>query len=235
VTAPVQTPHTSGNRYAQPAGQGETVSVTASQAVIYPFTPPRTAEPAVPDELFAEQLRARSAGLRDRVTLLNQDVEVLHRDAQDWLLQDRAARRNSETAFSDLLHELYAQWGLGWNDIAAAVGVTPSAVRKWRAGGEPIPDKRMEVAKLAALLEMLREAGVAEPAGFLLSPVTSDVSLHNLEVYVAGKAELVLDLAFQRKRATQVLDEFDPDWPTRYTREFELFVDEDGVRSLRQR
>ncbi|MEU0940517.1 hypothetical protein [Embleya sp. NPDC005971] len=207
-------------------------SATASASIKYPDVLSVPTADTTPE---LERLRNVSAGLRDDVTLLGQEVETLHRGAQGESLQDRAAQKSHEMTLEQMLTELSDSIGLGWSEISEAVGVSPSAVRKWRRGGEATPDKRMAVAKLLGLLDLLAEACVAEPGAFFISPVVPDATVSVMQLFKLGRDELILDLAYRRKLPTQVLDEYAPDWRSRYAREYEVYEDSDGIRSLRPR
>lgn len=179
-------------------------------------------------------LSTRAAGVRDEARLIGRDAEEFHREVQDYDLSDRASIK-SRDGVEALIDELSRIRGLGWNDIASGVGVSLSAVRKWRRGGVCSPENRMALARLAAIIDLADEAMVVDPAGWLLTPVLDGYSLRHLDLIAADRADLVLDCAFHRKLPTIVLDEFDPEWRERYRRRFEVVTDGDGVRSLSRR
>lgn len=179
-------------------------------------------------------LRRVAAGLRDNVGILQVSTTDLHRTVQEYDLQERAALKNRQGAPA-LMEELSEARGLSWNDIATAIGVSLSAIRKWRTGGECTADNRMALARLAALIDLLDEAMVNEPAGWLLTPVLPDYTVRFLDLVANGRDDLVLENAFQRMKPTELLDAYDPDWRVSSRRKFAISVDGDGVRSLRRR
>lgn len=181
-----------------------------------------------------QDLRKTTAGLRDIFNMLSEDSTALHQTAQDYDLNDRAAIK-SRIGAANLLDELYSKRGMGWNDIAKAVGVSLSAVRKWRNSGECTAENRLALARVAALLDLVEEAFVVDPGGWLLTPVIADADARYVDLLGAGRFDLVLDCAFQRMTATQALDAFDPDWRTTRWRRFDVVLDDEGVRSLRRR
>lgn len=183
---------------------------------------------------FTSQLRRVTAGLRDEVHLLHDTTETLHRSAQEFDLQERAALKN-RLGPQALTEELSSERGLSWNDIATALSVSLSAVRKWRAGHDVSAENRTNLARLAALIDLLDEAMVSEPGGWLLTPVLSGYTLRFLDIVAAGRDDLVLENAFDRMTAVEVLDAFEPDWRERTKRTFDVAVDGDGIRSLRRR
>lgn len=180
------------------------------------------------------QLRSSAAGLRDVVNVLREQSETLHQSLQDYDLNDRAAIKARRGA-PDLLDELYSDRGLGWGEIAQSVGVSLSAVRKWRNQGDCVAENRLALARVAAMLDLVEEAFVVDPGGWLLTPLVGDYTVRYLDLVSAGRYDLVLDSAFQRKTATQVMDDFDTDWRSTRRRKFDLVVDDDGVRSLRRK
>lgn len=203
-----------------------TTQVTAAGSVSYPDVAlDATATPEL------ERLTRRTAGLRDEGSLVAQDTAALHLQVINISLGDRAARSNRDRALASMLEEI-GDAGLSWAEIAAVADVTPAAVRKWRRGGDAAGPKRLAVAQLLALLEMLGEALVAEPAAYLISPVVPGTTVTVLDMFRRGRHDLVLDLACQRKSATAVLDEFEPAWRTKTARRFIVQAGEDGERAL---
>ncbi|WP_041790541.1 hypothetical protein [Microlunatus phosphovorus] len=179
------------------------------------------------------ELRSMTAGLRDVVNVLNVDSQELHQSFQRYDLDDRAAIKAKRGVVA-LLDELYER-GLGWNDIATSIGVSLSAVRKWRKNGECTAANRLGLARVAALLDLAEEAFVVDAAGWLLTPLVGDHTVRYIDLVAAERFDLVLDSAFQRKTATQAMDAFDADWRINRRRQFDVTLDSDGVRSLRRR
>jgi transcriptional regulator with XRE-family HTH domain len=203
---------------------------TASGTVTYPDTTDATAKTA--PEL--DSLNRRTSGLRDEVSLVAQDVEDVHHKVAGLALGDRAARLNASLTLPAMLDDI-ADRGLSWAEIADTAGVTPAAVRKWRRGENATGPKRLAVAELLALMDTLSDLAVAEPAAFLISPVHPEAVVTFLEVYRAGRADLVLDLACQRKSATEVLDAYDGSWRDTLERRFVVELDDDGMGVLVRR
>jgi hypothetical protein len=203
-------------------------TATAAGSVTYPDVALDATAKAAPD---LERLTRRTAGLRDEVSLVAQDTEALHLEVVSMSLGDRAARTNQGRTLVSMLEEL-ADAGMSWAEIAVVAEVTPAAVRKWRRGGDAAGGKRMAVAQLMSLLEMLSEFSVAEPAAYLISPVVPETTVTVLDVFRAGRHDLVLDLACQRKPASTVLDEFQPTWRTKSDRRYVVQTGEDGERAL---
>jgi hypothetical protein len=53
-----------------------------------------------------------------------------------------------------------------------------------------------------------------------------------LDLLRANRTQLILDLAYRRKSATQVLDEFDSQWRTTRARRLQVELSGDGQPSL---
>jgi hypothetical protein len=166
--------------------------------------------------------------------MLAADTTDLHRETRDYDLNERANIK-ARLGVAALLVELAEARGLGWTDIASTVGVSVSAVRKWRTGGDCAPENRLKLAKLAAILDFLEDALVVDPAGFLLMRMRDDITLRHIDVVRAGRADLILDLATHRRTAIDVLNEFDPDWRQTFRSTHEITVDAEGERALQRR
>jgi hypothetical protein len=153
---------------------------------------------------------------------------------QEFDLRERAALKNRLGPLA-LMDELSSKRGMSWNDIASAIGVSLSAIRKWRTGSDCAADNRIALARLAALIDLLDEAMVSEPAGWLLTPVLPGYTVRFLDLVTAGRDDLVLENAFNRMTATDVLDVFEPTWRESARRKFDIVVDGDGIRGFRRR
>jgi transcriptional regulator with XRE-family HTH domain len=126
---------------------------------------------------------------------------------------------------------------MGWSDIAELAGVSISAIRKWRKGGDASPDSRTRLARIAALLDVLEEKGlVQDPATWMDMdlPLGPGYFIRPLDLYLDGHVTALIDLAEQRRTMTQVLDEVRPDWRSSRS-DFKVFTDTDGDRSIRLR
>lgn len=180
------------------------------------------------------------------------DVTDLHRSVRD--LGPRAAglrRRMLEHHWEErqqvevardgrsLLEEL-GDLGMAWRDVARLVGVSVAAVQKWRRGDGITGANRLKLAGIVALLAYLQENMISAPVSWLEVPVRQGVSVCRLDLLIAGRYDLVLELANDEaapvETANDVLDEFDPNWhTTRVEDRFEVFTAADGVPSIRLR
>lgn len=190
--------------------------------------------PSAPSETRALSLRADY--LRTEVDMLGGEMQELHGAVREHDLADRTLEK-SKKAVASLLEELASDRGMGWSDIAEVVGVSVSAVRKWRKGGVASPDSRSKLARIAALLDVLEEKGVIEdPAAWMEMNFTLEPGyfIRPLDLYLEGHITELIELAEQRQTTAQVLDQVRPNW--RQSRsDFEVYLDVDGERAIRRR
>lgn len=174
--------------------------------------------------------------LRTRADSLGGEVHDLHGEVRDLDLNDRTLDKGKSDA-ATLLNELAYERGMAWSDIAELAEVSVSAVRKWRKGGDASAESRGRLAKIAALLDLLEEKGlVQDPARWMEMdlPLGSGYHVRPLDLYLAGHAAALLDIAEQRRPLTHVLDDLAPNWRESRSK-FEVFTDTDGERSIRMR
>ena len=172
--------------------------------------------------------------LRTDVEMLHEDVKSLHDRTRSLDLDDRAYDKATNSDVPRLLEELAVSRGMSWSDIALATGVSVSAVRKWRKGGTATAESRGNLGKVAALLDVLEEKAVPDPAQWMEMrlPLPSGYFIRPIDLYVDGHAEALIELAERRQEAEQVLDEATPGWRDART-DFEVVVDSDGQRTIR--
>lgn len=190
--------------------------------------------PSARNETRALSLRADY--LRTEVDTLGGEVQELHSEVRGHDLAERSLEK-SKKSVANLLEELARDRGMGWSDIAEIVGVSVSAVRKWRQGGVASPQRRTKLARIAALLDVLEEKGVIEdPAAWMEMDFTLEAGyfIRPLDLYLEGHVTELIELAEQRHTTAQVLDQVRPNW--RQSRsDFEVILDDDGERSIRRR
>lgn len=190
--------------------------------------------PSAPSETRALSLRADY--LRTEVDMLGGEVQELHGAVREHDLADRTLEKSKRSAPS-LLEELATERGMGWSDIAEIVGVSVSAVRKWRKGGVASPESRSKLARIAALLDVLEEKGLIEdPAAWMEMDFTLEPGyfIRPLDLYLEGHVTELIELAEQRQTTAQVLDQVRPNWRQSRT-DFEVYLDVHGERSIRRR
>lgn len=174
--------------------------------------------------------------LRTRTDVLGGEMQEVHAHARKADLDNRTAEKVKKSVAS-LLEELTETRGMGWSDIAEVVGVSISAIRKWRKGGHAGPENRKGLARIAALLDVLEEKVLIEdPTGWMEVDLSLEPGyfIRPLDLYLEGGTDALIDLAEHRKSPTEVLDQVRPNWRS-HRSNFEVFVDSDGDRSIRQR
>jgi transcriptional regulator with XRE-family HTH domain len=179
----------------------------------------------------------KAANLRDVVELTGQDVKGLHRETVLAALDERAAVFGVQDP-SLLLDVLGTEYGLSWSTVAKMIGVTPTAIRKWRRGEQLTPQNRQRLALLLAFLELLRSPfPVADPASWLEMPISAEATLTPADLYAANRRDLLVDLASLRQSSHAVLDAFDPAWRTSYATDdrFAVVRAPDGALSIREK
>lgn len=174
--------------------------------------------------------------LRSRIDIQAGEVHVLHGEARSIDLRQRSLAK-SRKSVAELLEELSLERGMSWTDIAEMTGVSVSAVRKWRQGGDANGDRRARLAELAAFLDVLEDKGiVSEPAQWMEMPLPLDAGyiIRPLDLYADGFRDELIDLAEQRRTMEHILDDVRPGWRDQRSA-FEVFTDGDGDRALRLR
>lgn len=183
-----------------------------------------------------ESLRKEASRLVDETHLLNLDAKDLRDRTRTEDLRQRAAIK-ARSSVSTLLLELSMERGLSWSDLARMVGVSVSAVRKWRTGGDATSDKRQQLATLAAFLDMLADYAIEDPAQWMemLLPLPPEYRVRPIDLYEMGFAGALLDLADQQRDVESVMDEADPVWREARRSTFEVFRASDGDLAIRSR
>jgi hypothetical protein len=193
---------------------------------------------AAPEErpTFAS-LVSKTAELRDGVAQLDENAKAVDRVVRVEALEEStalAARRDP----IEVLEELAAEWGLSWTTIARMVGVSSTAVRKWRRGDPITGTNRRRLARVLAFLMWLRATyPVGDPASWLDMPIADASTLTITDLYAANRIDLVFELVGGRMNSTAVLDAFDPDWRVAYAADdrFEVVLAPDGEPAIVER
>ncbi|MCL2780755.1 MAG: helix-turn-helix domain-containing protein [Actinomycetia bacterium] len=184
------------------------------------------------DETRALALRADY--LRTDVDMLRGQVLELHGAVRRQELFDRTLDK-ARMSITALLEQLAHERGMGWCDIAEALGVSVSAVRKWRKDGGASPNSRLKLARLAALLDVIERVGpIDDPAAWMEMdlPLGPGFFVRPWDLYLDGHLDALLDLAGHRRGAAQALDQVRPSWRESRS-DFEVVPDADGEPSLR--
>lgn len=172
------------------------------------------------------------------VQALHEEIRPVRRRAIGDALEERAQQTLRKLPV-DVLTALRAE-GMTWRDIAKVTGVSVPAVRKWRLGEGMARANQGTLARLAALIGLLREEHLLpDPAGWLDTPVHTGVAISKFDLLAAGRFDLVIELAADDQDghdSEAVLEEFCPEWRDRYLDEmFEVVVARDGLPLIRPR
>lgn len=158
----------------------------------------------------------------------------VHRGLQREALEERTALV-ARRAPGQILDELIVDWGVSQNAISRLVGVSHTAIRKWRRGETVAAENRRRLARLLAFLDTLRSSyPIGDPASWLEMPFAESSSVCPADLYAANRTELLLEYAGGRIGPQSVLDAFDPDWRVRADENagFSLVRGSDGHPSI---
>lgn len=181
-------------------------------------------------------LLVQTAGwIRSQADTLGQDAASIHQEIRDYDLDQRAAIKGRH-GISSLLSELAVDRGMAWADIARLVGVSISAVRKWRGTGSSSPEHREALARLTAFLDLLEEYAIEDPAQWMEMrlPLPSGYLISPMDLYQKGEISALLEYASQRLTAEEMLDKTYSDWRETRSR-FESYDASDGAKAIRVR
>ena len=181
------------------------------------------------------QLQRSYDELTGPVRVLTEDVESGRREVREWDLDERTAAKARLDALT-LLDELSTDRGFSWSDIARLCGVSVSAVRKWRAGETPSPERRRDLARLTAFVDLLDEiAPVADPATWMLMRLADGYTVTAAELYLDGRANDLLEHAQGHLGVNDLLDRWSPDWRGETRSDWQIVTAADGERSIARR
>lgn len=178
-----------------------------------------------------------AAHLRDRNEMLGSEVKDLHHETVLRSLDERAAVLGMQDP-AEILDTLGTEYGLSWSTVARMIGVTPTAIRKWRRGEQITGPNRQRLALLLAFLELLKSPfPIPDPASWLDMPLATDATVTPADLYAANRRDLLVDFASRRQGAHAVLDAYDAQWRTRYAIDsrFAVVRAPDGELSLAEK
>jgi hypothetical protein len=127
------------------------------------------------------------------------------------------------------LDHLLDYWGASRSDIATAINVPSSHIRR------PSPDELDAIETLDRFLLDLHQAEEEDPAQFMSVPLVKGYTATGWRVYAAGGADLLRRHAAGALSAKEMLALFDPDWHVRYWTDYETFEAGDGQLSIRRK
>lgn len=194
---------------------------TTTQASQMP-RPGEEADPFIPDpqgtmtmEERAREVAERAGYLRNLTSLVDGEATTVHHDAFRILLDTRTSRLAKQDP-STLLDQLAGQ-GFAWRDIARMIGVSIPALRRWRARELPSGEHRRAIAQLLAFSQIIRDDHlVFEPASWMEVPIVRDAPTTPVDLYAAGRLDIVYDLAAEHCTPEAALDISEPSWRDKY-------------------
>lgn len=177
-----------------------------------------------------------AAHLDDLAKLLQQFTREQLHDFLRENIEKRAAAK-ARSGVPALLVELTEDRGLSWVDLARLVKVSVSAVRKWRRGGDATAESRLNLARVAAVLDLLAEFAVADPAQWMEIPLPlpPGYTIRPIDLYEHGDLTGILAIAANRRDAEDVLDGSLPNWRDTCRSDFEVAKAPDGGLGLQRR
>jgi transcriptional regulator with XRE-family HTH domain len=195
----------------------------------------RTESPTASNVNTIRRLQRSYDELTGPVRILTEDVESGRREVREWDLDERTAAKSRMDVLA-LLEELSTDRGFSWSDIARLCGVSVSAVRKWRSGENPSPERRRDLARLTAFVDLLEEiAPVADPATWMLMRLVDRHTVTAADLYLDGRSNDLLEHAQGHLGVNDLLDRWNPDWRTNTESGWEVVTASDGERSITRR
>ncbi|MDG4666061.1 transcriptional regulator [Mycobacterium sp. 236(2023)] len=185
-----------------------------------------------------------STSVYDRVDVIDRDSTDLHGEVCETRrhlhlveLDDKTVERAKSAPIQAL--EQLSDYGFAWRDVARVIGVSVPALNKWRKGTGITGENRLKIARLLALIDMLADRFIDEPASWLEMPIAEGVGLNRLDLLQQGRFDLVLALASEHTgdgTVETVMKEVDTNWRDSLVESnFESFVAEDGAISIRHK
>lgn len=183
-----------------------------------------------------------SISVFDRADVAYRTSTELHDQACDARRQAHLVELEGKTverarSASTQALEQISDYGFAWRDIARVVGVSVPAINKWRKGTGITGENRLKIARLLALIDMLSDRFIREPASWLEMPITDNVGVSRMDLLELGRYDLVLALASTHTgdgTVESVLNEIDLDWRENFVdNTFESYIAEDGAISIR--
>lgn len=204
---------------------------TQTSIVRREFTPTtRTEQTVEPAWLVAE-----TAELRDDLDATTSRATRLHHSAEELHLAE-ATRQLEAAPAVDLLDAFADELLFPWSLLARVIGVSPTAVRKWRRGETVTAGHHQRLAEFLAFCRTLqhRDPRIDQVPRWFEMPVDARSDVTRLDLFLAGTRTGLLDLAGARRTGEDLLDENAEGWRERAatTRRFGVLVHEDGTPSL---
>lgn len=186
-----------------------------------------------PTRLSPDVVANHAGVLRSDIDILSTDLAEVHSDSLHLLLEartDEAAKRTP----ADLLDEL-SDLGFSWTDIGRLVGVSIPAIRKWRQHESVSGDNRRKIARLVALVGVLKDDHIIDDVPSWLEVPLSDSRFTGIDVVAAGSTADLMEFAANHISSSELLDRALPGWRSDLDDRFDVFEAGDGERAIRLR
>ncbi len=135
---------------------------------------------------------------------------------------------------ADTLNDLALTYGAAWVDIAAVLGVSVPALRKWRLGeAKPRRHLRERLAAYVACLAALRECGVEEPAGRLEMRILDSYTVTLTLIFEPERVSDILRYTSGDLSPVELLNQAEPNWRQLYAAKTRIYLDGDGELAMR--
>lgn len=184
-----------------------------------------------PTRTSQDEIAERVGHLRTQARAVGADVAELHDRALERQLEantDHAVKRSVSTLLDQV-----AGRGFAWRDIAALVGVSVPAIRKWRLGGDVTGANRRAVAALVAFAELLQDDHLVQDVASWMEVPVGRSRITPIDLYAAGHAKLLLQYAAEHIDAEGLLDRTMPSWRDSPENGFEVTIGSDGEPIIR--
>lgn len=192
--------------------------------------PNRSAEPADP----VQPKPMNPAMTRQAIRHVAPVVAEEHREQRRRQLRQAASQLGWQDP-GDILRQLAVDYGISWAAIAKMLGVSPTAVRKWRRGESVSADRRGALAHLLAVLQHAQASQpIADIGRWLEVRVVDESWLTPIDLFAMGATDPLLDWLGSYLSVTEMLDEIDEDWRNKYARDnsYEVAEGPAGQRSI---
>lgn len=171
--------------------------------------------------------------LRSTSKMLVEDIKENHNLAfslQCRIRSNQLAGRGAQ-GILDSLGDL----GFSWRDIAKMVGVSVPALTKWRKTGGASGPNVKKLADLLAACKVIMEQypNMNAVASWFEVPLDPGAPITPIDLWATENYHLVFELASGHLDPLEALDDFDPDWRSRYQSSFEVFRAGDGQLSIK--
>lgn len=201
---------------------------------VIPMSDLTSTRTTAPGTIEAVKLSERAKSLARNVDTLHKGSDEINGLTADYEWKTRIRSRSRGTAVRDLVS--LAEMGFAWREVARMLDVSVPAVTKWRRGESIATENQQKIFRLTAACDVLASSfDVEDIASWFQLPLRDDgdTPITPVDLWVAGRQDLVFESARERADVDDVLDKFEPGWRDHYRSSFETFRAGDGHLSIR--